>query len=185
MAERGQALWRFEMRDANRPDVTLGSELQLTVIELKKADRLGQLQGPARDWVRFFEHWQEETVMGDVTHEPVRKAMGSIRKLSADEEAQRLAEAREWGRINWNLSIGAARREGLKQGLKQGLERGLERGRIEALRNALAQLLEQRFGPLPEWAATQLAAAEGDQLGLWTERILSVGSLEELFARSG
>tara|TARA_R110002110_G_scaffold413231_1_gene640310 strand:- start:55 stop:966 length:912 start_codon:yes stop_codon:yes gene_type:complete len=169
MAERGQALWRFEMRDATQPDVTLGSELQLTVIELKKADRLGQLQGPASDWVRFFEHWQEETVMGDVTHEPVRKAMGSIRKLSADEEAQRLAEAREWGRINWNLSIGAARQE----------------GRNEALRNALVQLLEQRFGPLPEWAATQLAAAKGDQLGIWTERILSVGSLEELFARSG
>ena len=107
--------------------------------------------------------------MGDVTHEPVRKAMGSIRKLSADEEAQRLAEAREWGRMNWNLSIGAARQE----------------GRNEALRNALVQLLEQRFGPLPEWAATQLAAAKGDQLGIWTERILSVGSLEELFARSG
>ncbi|MEQ9394233.1 Rpn family recombination-promoting nuclease/putative transposase [Haliea sp.] len=178
-AERGQALWRFEMRDATQPDVTLGSELQLTVVELKKADRLGQLQGPASDWIRFFEHWREENVMGDVTHEPVKKAMGSIRQLSADEEAQRLAEAREWGRINWNLSIGAARREGVKQGLEQGLEQG----RMEALRSALAQLLEQRFGPLPDWAADQLAAVTADQLATWTGSLLSAGNLEELFGR--
>jgi len=172
-AERSQALWRFEMRDATLSDVTLGSELQLSVLELKKADRLGQLHGASGDWVRFFEHWREDRVMADVRHEPVRKAMGSIRQLSADEEAQRLAEAREWGRINWNLSIGAARREGLEQ------------GRIEALRNALAQLLEQRFGPLPELAATQLATATGDQLDTWTKRILSAGSLEELLGCSG
>ncbi len=171
--ERGQALWRFEMRDATQPDVTLGSELQLTVIELKKADRLGQLQGPASDWVRFFEHWREETVMGDVTHEPVKKAMGSIRQLSADEEAQRLAEAREWGRINWNLSVGAARREGVKQ------------GREQALRSTLAQLLSQRFGTLPDWAVDDLAAANADQLNAWTGSVLSAGSLEELLGRPG
>lgn len=48
-----QALWRFEMRDANLPDVLLGSELQLAVIELRKAGRLGRLQGTPGDWVRF------------------------------------------------------------------------------------------------------------------------------------
>jgi hypothetical protein len=109
-AEREQALWRFEMRDAAQPDVVLGSELQLTVIELKKADRLGQLQGAAGDWVSFFEHWREETVMGNVTHEPVKKAMGSIRQLSADEEAQRLAEAREAYKVEtWARKIGITR----------------------------------------------------------------------------
>ncbi|GAB3314551.1 PD-(D/E)XK nuclease family transposase [Haliea atlantica] len=85
-AQRQQALWRFEMRDASLPDVLLGSELQLTVIELKKADRLGQAPATAGDWVRFFQHWQEESIISDVTHEPVKKAMSSIRQLSADEE---------------------------------------------------------------------------------------------------
>lgn len=51
--------------------------------------------------------------MVNVTHEPVKKAMGSIRQLSADEEAQRLAEARARGLWNWNHSINAARRQGL------------------------------------------------------------------------
>ena len=53
--------YNIEMRDATRHDVTLGSELQLTVIGLKKASRLGHLQGPASDWVRFFEHWRQES----------------------------------------------------------------------------------------------------------------------------
>ena len=41
--ERTQALWRFEMRDASQPGVVLGSELQLNVLELRKANRLGLL----------------------------------------------------------------------------------------------------------------------------------------------
>ena len=175
-AQRQQALWRFEMRDASLPDVLLGSELQLTVIELSKADRLGQLQGAPGDWVRFFQHWQEDSIMAEVTHEPVKKAMGSIRQLSADEEARRLAESLEWGRINWNLSIGSARREGLEQGREEGREEGQSR--------TLQRLLTRRFGELPAWAAELLESATAEQLEVWTDEILVAGSLEEVFAGS-
>jgi len=171
-AERGQALWRFEMRDATQPDVTLGSELQLTVVELKKADRLGRLHGPPGDWVRFFEHWREDRIMADVRHEPVKKAMGSIRQLSADEEAQRLAEAREWGRINWNLSIGSARREGLKE------------GREEGQRLTLQRLLTRRFGELPDWAKASLEPATTEELDAWADEILVAKSLDDVFRRA-
>ena len=180
-AQQHQALWRFEMRDVAQPDVLLGSELQLTVIELKKADRLEQAPAPAGDWVRFFEHWQEESVMSDVTHEPVKKAMGSIRQLSADEEAQRLAEAREWGRINWNLSIGSARREGLEEGREEGREEGLVQGRLQALRDTLSRQLTRRFGELPDWATERLTAATAEQLEAWADEILVAGSLQEVF----
>ncbi len=51
--EQDQAFWCFEMRDRINPSVRLGSELQLYVVELAKADRLasaGKLPGwPA--WV--------------------------------------------------------------------------------------------------------------------------------------
>ncbi len=182
-AQRQQALWRFEMRDATQHDVLLGSELQLTVIELKKADRLGQLQGAPGDWVRFFRHWQEDSIMAEVTHEPVKKAMGSIRQLSADEEAQRLAESLERGRINWNLSIGSARREGLEQGLEQGLERGLEQGLEQGERRVLQRLLVRRFGELPVWVLKELEHASAETLETWADDILTAGSLEELFGR--
>ena len=176
-AQRQRALWRFEMRDARQPDVVLGSELQLTVLELRKADRLEQEPAPAGDWVRFFQHWQEESVMSDVTYEPVKKAMGSIRQLSADEEAQRLAEAREWGRINWNLSIGSARREGLEEGLEQGREEGREEGQ----RRTLQRQLTRRFGELPGWATERLAAATAEQLESWADEVLVAGSLADVF----
>lgn len=170
--QRTQALWRFEMRDATPPNVLLGSELQLTVMELKKADRLGQLQGAPGDWVRFFEHWQEDRVMADITHEPVKKAMGSIKELSADEEAQRLAEARERGLINWNWSMHAARQEGLEQGLEQGLRRTLQRQ------------LTQRFGELPAWTLDKLEGASAETLDAWADDILTAGSLTELLGET-
>jgi predicted transposase/invertase (TIGR01784 family) len=94
-AQRNQATWRFEMRDERQPDVTLGNSLQLNLIELKKADRLGTCQGPLAAWVMFFEHWREELKMATIAHEPVKQAMSRIRRLSADEEAQRLAFVRE------------------------------------------------------------------------------------------
>jgi predicted transposase/invertase (TIGR01784 family) len=37
-----QAIWCFEMRDRANPHVRLGSELQLNILELGKADRLAQ-----------------------------------------------------------------------------------------------------------------------------------------------
>jgi len=41
LEQKQQALWRFEMRDGQQPDVKLGDTLQLNLIEMKKADRLG------------------------------------------------------------------------------------------------------------------------------------------------
>ena len=166
-AQRSQALWRFEMRDSKQPDVVLGSELQLNLIELKKADHLGQLPTRTGDWVRFFEHWHEDTIMADITHEPVKKAMGSIRQLSADEEAQRLAFVRERGLRDWNSSIRAAREEGLEQGERRVLQRQLTR----------------RFGALPLWVIEKLEAASAKQLDMWTDEILVAKTLDDLFGR--
>lgn len=93
--QREQALWRFEMRDAHQPEVTLGNRLQLTLIELKKADRLRAGSRPLSDWVRFFEHWREEETMSEIEHAPIRAALNRVRQLSADEEARRMAFVRE------------------------------------------------------------------------------------------
>lgn len=57
--QKAQALWRFEMRDRDQPTVTLGNVLQLNLIELRKADRLGLGSGPLSGWVTFFEHWRD------------------------------------------------------------------------------------------------------------------------------
>ncbi|WP_295591198.1 hypothetical protein [uncultured Lamprocystis sp.] len=121
-AHQDQALWCFEMRDAARPMVTLGQELQLNVIELRKADRLQQTGGALGAWIALFEHWQEEDIMAQIVEPPVRAALEKLKTLSADAEARRLAFVRER----------ALRDE--RSLLKDAREEGREEGRAEALR---------------------------------------------------
>lgn len=140
-AERQQALWRFEMRDETQPQVSLGNILQMNLVELNKADRLGLSPGPLRAWITFFKHWQEDLTMAAITHEPVQQAMHRIRQLSADEEARRLAFVRERALHDEVSFLNEAKREGLEQGLEQGREQGREQAREELARNLLAMKL--------------------------------------------
>ena len=143
-AQRGQALWRFEMRDQTQPEVTLGNILQLNLIELKKADRRGLVPGPLSAWVTFFEHWREDATMATIEHAPIREALNRVRRLSADEEAQRLAFVRERA-LRDELSF-----------LKEAREEGREEGRQEAARETAGHLL--RLGRLNE---DEIAAVTG------------------------
>ncbi|NEX23914.1 Rpn family recombination-promoting nuclease/putative transposase, partial [Thiorhodococcus mannitoliphagus] len=89
-----QALWCFEMRDRARPEVRLGRELQLNIVELRKADRLGQLSERLSAWIAYFEHWREDATMSTHPYAPVQRAIEKLRALSADEETRYWAEAR-------------------------------------------------------------------------------------------
>jgi len=115
-----QALWRFEMRDSHQPQVTLGNQLQLCLIELKKADRLRPGTGPLGDWVRFFEHWREEKTMSEIEHAPIREALNRVRRLSADEEARRMAFVRERALRDEVSLLREAREEGREEGRVEG-----------------------------------------------------------------
>jgi predicted transposase/invertase (TIGR01784 family) len=161
--ERKQATWRFEMRDETQPDITLGNILQMNLIELNKADRLGLPEGPLRAWVTFFKHWQEELTMANVAHEPVKKAMSRIRELSADEEARRLAFVRERALRDEVSLLNDARRD-------------------EASDN-LRSLIKLKFGELPSWADSRLEQANYDQVKSWMDKILFANSLEGLLGK--
>jgi len=115
-AEKQQAVWRFEMRDEIQPDISLGNILQMNLIELNKADRLGLAPGPLSAWITFFKHWQEALTMANVAHEPVKKAMSRIKQLSADEEARRLAFVRERALRDEVSLLNEAKNEGLQEG---------------------------------------------------------------------
>jgi predicted transposase/invertase (TIGR01784 family) len=133
--ERQQAIWRFEMRDEIQPEVSLGNILQMNLIELNKANRLGLPEGPIRAWITFFKHWQEELTMADVAHEPVKKAMSRIRELSADEEARRLAFVRERA-LRDEVSL-------LNDAEKRGRMEGRTEGRMETMRETARNLINR------------------------------------------
>jgi predicted transposase/invertase (TIGR01784 family) len=163
-----QAHWCFELRDRHHSAVVLTSSLQLHLIELPKADRLRQGAQPAAlaDWIAYFEHWQEDTIMNAITHEPIRQAMQQLHELSADEDAQRMAFVRERALRDEKSELNAARREGRQE------------GRVAVL----ARQLQLKFGPLSESTQHRLEQADEARLDLWTERILSAQSLQEVFA---
>ncbi|MDO9597752.1 MAG: Rpn family recombination-promoting nuclease/putative transposase [Azoarcus sp.] len=115
-----QALWCFELRDRTQPHIVLTGELQLNVIELRKADRLlPQHAGKLAAWVAWFEHWQEESIMSAITHRPVQQAMEQLKGLSADDEMCRLAFVRERALHDEVSFTNAAREEGRALGLEQ------------------------------------------------------------------
>jgi predicted transposase/invertase (TIGR01784 family) len=132
-----QALWCFEMRDADTPSVRLGEELQLNLVELRKADRLASLPPALRAWITLFEHWQEEQRMSQITDEPVRRAYDKLKTLSQDEEARRLAFVRERALHDEATLLLEAREDGLEEGRKEGLQDG----RQAAMREAAANMI--------------------------------------------
>ena len=82
--------------------------------------------------------------MATIEHAPIREALNRVRRLSADEEAQRLAFVRERA-LRDELSF-----------LKEAREEGREEGRQEAARETAGHLL--RLGRLNE---DEIAAVTG------------------------
>ena len=57
----------------------------------------------------------------------------------------------------------------------------MEKGREQTLCELLDELLTARFGPLPEPARRQLAAADAAQLSIWFRRALAATALDAVF----
>lgn len=71
------------------------------------------------------------------------------------------------------------RQEGFDSGVAQGMAQGIEKGR----RAMLVRLFEFRFGPsVPSWVLARIERANAAQIDLWTRRILTVETIEEVFA---
>lgn len=62
--------------------------------------------------------------------------------------------------------------------------RGEARGQIHGAVLLLRDLLEQRFGPLSPEVTERLQAADLDRLRTWAERVITAGSLDEVFTDS-
>jgi hypothetical protein len=70
-------------------------------------------------------------------------------------------------------------KEWREQGLQQGLETGQKKGEILML----VRLLERKFGPLSEQHRRYLEEADANTLLDWSERVLTVDSIEEVLKR--
>jgi len=60
---------------------------------------------------------------------------------------------------------------------KRGMEQGMQQGEIAVMK----RLLHKRFGELPEEVELRLHKATPEQLEVWTDRVLDVQTLAEVF----
>lgn len=71
---------------------------------------------------------------------------------------------------------------GVEQGREQGLEQGLEQGREQGLEQGMAKILrrlvEERFGPLPDWANARIQGASPAEIERWASKVISAPTLE-------
>ena len=68
--------------------------------------------------------------------------------------------------------------QGLQRGIEQGIEQGVQRGQIDLLRN----LLEHRFGRLPDAHRQHLAQGNTADFERWSRALLDARTLAEVFA---
>ena len=66
---------------------------------------------------------------------------------------------------------------GIEEGRAQGKAEGRAEGRAEAARRLLQILLEGRFGPLPQWASSRIAAATYEEIERLSAKAGSASSL--------
>jgi predicted transposase/invertase (TIGR01784 family) len=95
----------------------------------------------------------------------IRKAVGVLMELSADERMRMLYEAREKARRDEVSRMSGARREGLAEGLEKGLEKGraegLEKGRAEGRIEVARNLLKTNM-PVADIAAAVIGLPAGE-----------------------
>src|SRR6266404_2237227 len=70
--------------------------------------------------------------------------------LSPELETKYRRQVKEYEQEKSMPYITSAERFGIEQGLEQGLEQGREQGLVQGKREAVLELLELRFGPIPE-----------------------------------
>ncbi len=68
----------------------------------------------------------------------------------------------------------------VREQIEAGHKASLEMGRQEGFRSLFRQLAEQRYGPLPAWAADCIAAGSAENIKEWSLALNDTNSLELL-----
>jgi len=195
-----QACWRFELRDQLYPEVVLDRSLQLNMIELPKADRLYHAQAAGSqtspvlaDWIAYFKHWHEASVMQKIQHPPIQKAYQHLHALSGDKKAWIQALVRERAlhdaatereEIETGKAIIAAGEARIAAGEARiaDAEARMADAETKAHRNLLHRQLQAKFGELPVWVEQQLQTAAPTQIERWAEQVLFAEHLQQIFS---
>jgi predicted transposase/invertase (TIGR01784 family) len=139
----------FNLRESVEKDLILTDALEIHFLDMVKWRRAvkkkgkGILSDPLHRWLTWLDQKSppeliEEVVMMDTV---LLNAEEQLAYLSGDKDTKRLYEMRLKHNLDWNSSIGDARREGLEK----GMQKGLKEGKLEIARNLLAEGMQLEF----------------------------------------
>jgi hypothetical protein len=147
---------------------------RVTLGLLKHARDFGRFHGEMARWAAIL----VEMLTGPSGREAFASVLRYIYLVNDQVPPQEVAE--QLGRL-----LGAGAKEAyvtygeqlIQQGLQKGREEGLQEGQVKLLRRQL----EQRFGPLSELSLKRLQTAGDEDLDRWAGRVLTAGTLDEVF----
>ena len=130
----------FQLREAKNKDLILTESLEIHFLNMVKFRRLVKkdiVNDHLHRWLTWFDKSSppeliEEVVTMDTT---LLNAEEQLAYLSGDKDIKLLYERRWKHKLDWNSSMGDARREGEKKGLRKGLKEGLREGILEGKSN--------------------------------------------------
>lgn len=124
-------VWHY--REQNHQDKILTKNTEIHILELKKYKKYKKNGGKTEPWLEFFINpYGKEVEEMARTRAELEEAVKQLRKLSADEEVQALADAEDWARYDYNSMMAEMKRKGLEAGIEKGIEKGLKEGRAES-----------------------------------------------------
>ncbi|NGZ27262.1 MAG: cytosolic protein [Magnetococcales bacterium] len=98
-------------------------------------------------------------------------------ELSTFEEMQKMSYITSVERIGMEKGMLIGEERGMLIGEARGEARGEKKGKTEML----LDLLQDRFGIVPDWVSSKLAEADLETLKRWSKRILGAERIEQIF----
>lgn len=158
----------FELRERHT-NVRLSDHLAIHLLQLSALRRPNATKNDARvhRWARFLVARDEAELHRLASEDPImRLAKETLDTLSQDPMARRLARDREDSIWFYKMHLAASRAEGEAHGRAA----------------LLLRQLGLRFGALPEAIRARVEGAKPEQIESWGERVLTAGTLDEIFA---
>ena len=133
-----ETIWK--LIENNNPQNVLTNKLEIHILELDKVKEEYQKnkKNEKAQWLLFLDNpntKEVEEIMEE--NEEVKDAVIEVKKLSEDEELQRLADLREKAIMDEKAIYQAGLDNGRKKGIEQGIKKGISKGKEEIVKKLI------------------------------------------------
>lgn len=169
----------FELRERYSHD-QFSDHLSIHLLQLSKLKPTRHCEDARlHRWARFLAAKNDAQFEQLAAEDPIMKlAKQTLERLSQDPETLRKTWERQEALMLYNRSLAAGEAKAKAKWLAEGMAKGMAKG----MAHALLDLLGVRFGRLADQSRARIEVATVEQLGVWTKRVLTAKTLDEVFA---